>query len=721
MRRGKKQLTFSFKRWIILLSITLLAPLVFSVIAIGQVAAATCECLPLNMGGSNSGSIDTTDCTSTKFGIGWYSDCYKFPGSVGDRISISLSAAFGNPRMLLYDPNGGEVQYESIRIPSGSGCYTLQVPGEYTLEVTPYFAGVIGGYTLTWLSCDSTSPIPGPVTPYNTSSGSFVDSPFDLKTTFTDSESTVTSCEYTTNGTTWSPGLVSGTKPNFTCTKTGINRPDGQPLTLNMRATSGGCTSTATAVGRTVDAQPPTDGTLTLIPSNSQVILNWTPAQDNGSGLRIANTYKVMRNTSTYPDSKCTPTNGSTQIYLGNLGNSNSVVDDDLENETTYYYRVCAYDKVNHISTGATAKTTVSWATKKITNNAGNSANPSTAVDGENIYAVWQDDTPGNSEIYFRMSEDGGYTWAASKRLTNNVGNSENPAIAVNGPNIYVTWQDDTPGSPEIYFKMSADGGDTWASSKRLTNNAGNSENPSISVDALNIYVVWQDDTITADNTTGDSEINFRESNDGGSTWQVPQTLTSNAGSSLSPTIAASGSNVYVAWKDNTPGNYEIFMKKSANGGTTWLTNKKLTTNASTSLNPSIAVNGSNVYVTWEDNIPGNYEIYFKKSVDGGMIWSTNKRLSTNAGNSLNPSIAVNGSDVYVVWQDDTVTLDNPTGVPEIYFKESNDGGATWAATENRSNNAGNSLNPSIAVDGSNPYVVWSDDTLGNPDIYITY
>jgi hypothetical protein len=81
----------------------------------------------------------------------------------------------------------------------------------------------------------------------------------------------------------------------------------------------------------------------------------------------------------------------------------------------------------------------------------------------------------------------------------------------------------------------------------------------------------------------------------------------------------------------------------------------------------------------------------------------------------LNPSIAVNGLNVHVVWEDDT------PGNPEIYFRESNDGGATWATVENRSNNSGNSLNPSIAVDGANPYVVWSDDTPGNPEIFITY
>ncbi len=39
------------------------------------------------------------------------------------------------------------------------------------------------------------------------------------------------------------------------------------------------------------------------------------------------------------------------------------------------------------------------------------------------------------------------------QRLTNNAGDSLSPAIAVDGSNIYVVWQDDTRGDPEIYFK----------------------------------------------------------------------------------------------------------------------------------------------------------------------------------------------------------------------------------------------------------------------------
>jgi len=342
---------------------------------------------------------------------------------------------------------------------------------------------------------------------------------------------------------------------------------------------------------------------------------------------------------------------------------------------------------------------------KRLTDNTGYSYGPAIAVDGPNIYVVWCDLTPGNYEIYFKKSDDGGATWTTNKRLTNNAGYSMYPAIAVDGSDIYVVWNDDTPGNYEIYFKKSDDGGATWTTNKRLTNNAGTSYFPAIAVDASNIYVVWNDDT------PGNPEIYFKKSVDGGATWTTKR-LTNNAGGSYASAIAVDASNIYVVWDDDTPGNCEIYFKKSDDGGATWTTDKRLTNNAGYSQYPAIAVDGSNINVVWNDDTPGNPEIYFKKSVDGGVTWTTNKRLTTNLGESWYPAIAVDGSNIYVVWYDDT------PGNSEIYFKKSDDGGATWTTNKRLTNNAGYSQSPAIAVDASNIYVVWDDDTPGNCEIY---
>jgi hypothetical protein len=345
------------------------------------------------------------------------------------------------------------------------------------------------------------------------------------------------------------------------------------------------------------------------------------------------------------------------------------------------------------------------WITgKRLTWNAGVSEFPVIAVDGSNIYVAWEDNKSGNYEIYFKKSDDGGTTWI-TKRLTDNAGASLFPAIAVNGSNIYVAWEDDTEGNPEIYFTKSDDGGTTWTTTTDLSSNAGNSHDPAMAVDGSNIYVIWRDDT------PGNPEIYFTNSDDGGTTWTTTRNLSNNAGDSYFPAISVDGSNIYVVWHDWTPGNPEIFFKKSDDRGVTWTSKKRLTYNKGLSYAPTIAVNSSNIYVAWEDDTPGNSEIYLKKSDDGGVTWTT-KRLTYITGASYFPSIAVDGSNIYVVWEDNT------PGNFEIYFKKSDDGGVTWT-TKRLTSNAGVSQFPVIAVNGSNIYVVWHDNRSGNFEIYL--
>ncbi len=58
-------------------------------------------------------------------------------------------------------------------------------------------------------------------------------------------------------------------------------------------------------------------------------------------------------------------------------------------------------------------------------------------------------------------------------------------------------------------------------------------------------------------------------------------------------------------------GNEEIYYKKSTDGGTTWK-QKRLTWNSGESILPVIAVDSSgNFHVVWEDDSPGNDEIFY--------------------------------------------------------------------------------------------------------------
>jgi len=342
-------------------------------------------------------------------------------------------------------------------------------------------------------------------------------------------------------------------------------------------------------------------------------------------------------------------------------------------------------------------------ANKNLSKNSGGNYMPVIAINGPKIYVVWNN----NGDIYFKRSLDGGGIWSSGTWLTYTAADTMYPAIAVDGANIYVAWCDRTPGNWDIYFRQSADGGDTWKAIKQLTSNAGDSREPAIAVSGSNIYMVWSD--------SGD--ICFKRSIDRGATWSGDVWLTYGAVDTYEPAIAVNGSNIYVVWSDQKSEKRSIYFKRSVDSGISWTASKQVSNTATDARYPAIAVSGSNIYVVWEDN-PQLYEeseIYFNGSVDGGTTWKNKKRLTNTAGESGASGLAVNGSDVYVVWSDRT------PGDAEIYFKRSVNGGVTWTANKRLTYTTGISHFPAIAVSGSNIYVVWSDNQLGFNKTQIYY
>jgi hypothetical protein len=347
---------------------------------------------------------------------------------------------------------------------------------------------------------------------------------------------------------------------------------------------------------------------------------------------------------------------------------------------------------------------------KKLSNNPGDSFNPRIVVSGSNVYVVWYGFTTStNSEIFFTKSTDGGNTFGLPKNLSNNPGGSFHPQIAVSGSNVYVVWDDNTPGNSDILIRRSINSGSTFGSPFNLSSNLGKSVNPQIAASGSTAYVVWED------NSPGLSSILFRKS--GAPTIN----LSRNMGASFHPQIAVSGSNVYVVWDGKgtptpTTPTSEIWFRKSTTGGSTFGPVINVSKTPKDSSNPQIAVSGSNVYVTWEDNTTptGGSDIFFNRSTTGGSTFGIAMDISKSRGSSFLPQIAVSGSNVYVVWYNFPPIIG---GTSDVWFTKSTTGGSTFGLPKNLSSNPGDSRFPQIAVSGSNVYVTWEDNSPGNFDI----
>ena len=359
-----------------------------------------------------------------------------------------------------------------------------------------------------------------------------------------------------------------------------------------------------------------------------------------------------------------------------------------------------------------------SWSVlKRMTWTNNTSQLPTIAVDSTNqLHVIWSEAIGGYGEIFYKSSTDSGISWSFSKRLTWNSGDSTLPYLAVDsGDNLHVVWSDDSFGNYEIFHKKSTNGGTSWTAPNRLVWTSGITWQPRIAIDSgNNLHVVYYD------TTPGKSEIYYKKSSNGGTSWSAVKRLTWNSGNSQVPFLAVDSNNtLHLFWQDGTPGVFEIFYKNSLDGGNTWSGAIRLTWNTNWSMLPVAAVDtNDDIHLVWRDGAtipsPDAYEIYYRKSTNSGTSWSGLKRLTWNSGNSTFPWVITDPADnPTIVWSDQT------PGNWEVYFKESSDGGNSWGGLTRLTWNSGDSLQPIILIDlGSDMHVVWYDDSPGNNEIF---
>jgi len=166
---------------------------------------------------------------------------------------------------------------------------------------------------------------------------------------------------------------------------------------------------------------------------------------------------------------------------------------------------------------------------------------------------------------------------------------------------------------------------------------------------------------------------------------------------SISPKFVVDGSNVYVIWQEGA----DIFFDRSTDGGTTFVGPVNLSSSASvTSLkNHHISVSGANIYAVWKD---GN-DIFVSSSNDSGATFGAPINISNSGGvDSRDPQITSLGNNAYVVWRDITPI--------DIRFSRTTDSGAIFSPSASLNPvGATNLLTPNIAADGANVYAVWRD------------
>jgi hypothetical protein len=285
---------------------------------------------------------------------------------------------------------------------------------------------------------------------------------------------------------------------------------------------------------------------------------------------------------------------------------------------------------------------------------------------------------------------------------------------------IHVAWHDITSGEYQIYYKKSTDGGSTWTAMKRLSWTEGLSVNPDLLARPVELsngsWIVGLHIT-WASFIDSNYEVFHKSGYDWLGTWTDPLTkrVTWNSGVSRLPRIAVdSESRLHLVWQDSSPKNYEIYYARSVNGGSSW-DKERLTWSDGSSEHPAIATDPEdNIYVAWDDDKSGNAEIYFKNN-DAHSPWPLTKRLTWTDGDSGWPCIIAP-----IIMQPNVVWREYVQADAEIYFKASTDGGNTWPASTRLTWNDGSSYMPVAQIDYTtqNVHVFWADNMTGDFEIY---
>jgi hypothetical protein len=296
--------------------------------------------------------------------------------------------------------------------------------------------------------------------------------------------------------------------------------------------------------------------------------------------------------------------------------------------------------------------------------------------------------------MVFRRSRDGGQTWDPDRFLPPTKKAQYDPQVEVaTDGTVYAAWIDGY--SPGVRFTKSTDRGATWSAPLTFT---GNRKTPT-----------WSDKPILAISPSGQhvylgfnaSDSWVASSHDSGASFGA-NVKTSNDGRYWFHTAGAARNDgtVYFATVDFTQdytGDANLRLLRSTDGGASWTT---ALVDVSRELPDcpwaagcyfgffgsiaGLAVDSAGTigYVYTATITPGGPpQLFFKKSTDGGASWSARAAISgapTTAWHH-SPAIAAGttAGDFRVLWQD------NRNGVPakwNAWYRATGNGGNTWSA-----------------------------------------
>jgi hypothetical protein len=340
----------------------------------------------------------------------------------------------------------------------------------------------------------------------------------------------------------------------------------------------------------------------------------------------------------------------------------------------------------------------------------------------DRVSGAWVDDNGPYAGINYVRTRNNGVSFTTPKRLNPAKQHGSRGSLAASGKFVYATWISTSRWiaykgtAPRVlYLRRNSNHGSStaWNTTKRLTSLTGRVDYPTVAAAGSNVYVAYTD--------SGAGSVKVKISRDRAASWSTVTLGTTSAGSATAgrygmPRIAASGNTVIVSWLANANG--AVRARVSIDAGRTWSTTGAMV-GTSTDI-PAVAASGSRAAVAWTDGTSAVVRTW------SAGAWSAPKATIVPAGatytDTYGPAIALNGTaGVGVAWTGCVTACTTWTSATRanLVWSESKDNGASWFAgqvlgsppttTARRYNDYPSILWPSA----TRRHVLWNAGTAG--------
>ncbi len=342
-------------------------------------------------------------------------------------------------------------------------------------------------------------------------------------------------------------------------------------------------------------------------------------------------------------------------------------------------------------------------------------SSPGVAFDGSNYFVVWDDARNGHWDIYgSRVSPSGSVLEPNGIRISSAPENQNSPALGFDGTNFFIVWTDYRNRISDIYGARVTTAGvvlDTLG--RAISVYANTQKEPAVGFDGVNYLVVW------SDNRGGDEDIYGARVSQSGVVLDTEAIAIVRApGAQTNPAIGFDGTNYLVVWEDRQQDTLysDIYgIRVSPAGMVLDSSPWPITTVRYAQSNPVVGFDGDNYFVFWDDGRNRNQDIYGARVRPSGEVIDTaGIVIISGAGDQVQPAVAYDGTNYFVVWDDYRTGSKH-----EVYGARVTPAGAVVDSGGILIISApGNQRFPVVDFDGVNYLVVWQDARNLQDNIY---